>query len=380
MSLPLLVLAALAGLYLQGQWYKRRGLARLRYERRFDRAFAYEGDEAEMLERIANDKATPLPWLRLEALMSSGLRFVRQENLSIASGERLQNHRSLFSLWGYTEIVRRHKVRCVRRGCYDLDTVTMSCGDLFGTAQAVRTERVNARLLVYPRPAPVGELPLPWRGWQGDYAVRRWTIEDPFLTQGIREYRPGDPMKSIHWKAVSRTRELQVREMGHTADRRIMVLLNAALTEDMWGDVSDEPRMEWAIRCVLTLLEQGVSDGLPMGFGTNMGTVDEPARSVRVPPGSGSLQLKEILDAMAKLQLVQVVPLEELLRQEAERLEPAADYVLVTAFVNGKLRERIAALEERGSRVEVLPLGMPPAAAQPVEGRAVREEREEALA
>lgn len=356
MSVSLLVIAALAALYIQSQWYKKRGLSRLSYERRFDRTFCYEGDEVEMLERIANDKAPPLPWLRLEALLSSGLQFVRQDNLSIASGERLQNHRSLFSLRGYTEIVRRHKVHCVRRGCYDLETVTMSCGDLFGISHSVRTERVDARLLVYPRAAPIGELPLPWRGWQGDYAVRRWTVEDPFLTQGIREYRPGDPLRSIHWKAVSRTRELQVREMGYTADRRVMIMLNVAVKEDMWGDVTDEPLIEWGIRCALTLLDRGLADGMPMGFGSNAGTVDEPGRRIRVAAASGNLQMKEILDTLAKLQLFQAVNFYEVLRLEAEVQEDPVDYVVITAFVNEQLRERIRALEERGSRVDVLPL------------------------
>ncbi len=331
-------------------------MARLSYERRFDRAFCYEGDEVEMLERIANDKATPLPWLRLEALLSSGLQFVRQDNLSIASGDRLQNHRSLFALRGYTEIVRRHKVHCVRRGCYDLDTVTMSCGDLFGIAQSVRTQRVESRLLVYPRAAAIQELPLPWRGWQGEYAVRRWTVEDPFLTQGIREYRAGDPLRSIHWKAVSRTRELQVREMGYTADRRIMVLLNVAVREDMWGDVTDEPLVEWGIRCVLTLLDRGLADGMPMGFGSNAYSVDEPGRRVRIPPASGNLQMKVLLDTLAKLQLVQAVNFYEVLRLEEEEQGDPADYVIITAFVNEKLRERVRALEERGHRVELLPL------------------------
>lgn len=356
MSLSLLVIAALAALCIQGQVYRRRGLSRLRYSRKFDRAFCYEGDEAEMHERIANDKALPLPWLRLEALLSSGLRFMHQDNLNITSGDRLQNHRSLFSLWGYTEIVRRHKVRCVRRGCYDLETVTMSCGDLFGFSQTVRTERVDARLLVYPRPAALAELPLPWRGWQGDYAVKRWTVEDPFLMTGVREYRRGDPLRSVHWKATARTGELHVREQGYTADHRIMVLLNVAVTEDMWGEVTDEALVEWGIRCTLTLVERGLSAGMPMGFGCNASSVDEPGRCIRIPAASGSLQLTDVLDGMAKLQLFQTVNFYELLRLESEIPGDPADYVIVTAYMNDKLREHIRVLEEQGGRVDVLPL------------------------
>jgi len=354
MSISLLVAAALAALFLQGQIYKRWGLSRIRYERRFDRPSCYEGDEIELLERLASDKALPLPWLRLEALLSSGLRFPRQDNLTIATGERLQNHRSLFSLWGYTEVVRRHKVQCVRRGCYDLETVTMSCGDLFGMMQTVKTQRVDARLLVYPRPAPMEELPLPWRGWQGDYAVRRWTVEDPFLIQGIREYRRGDPLRSIHWKASSRLGELMVREQGYSADRRIMVLLNVAVTEEMWGDVTDEPLIEWGIRCGLTLAERGLSAGMPVGFGCNAGTKDEPLSRIRLPARSGGLQHQEVLDAMAKLELVQTLNFHDYLQLEAELQEEPADYVILTAYVSEKLRAALQMLEERGSRTELL--------------------------
>lgn len=356
MSVSLLVIAALAALFGQARLYRRRGLSRISYERKFDRAFCYEGDEAQMHERIANDKALPLPWLRLEALLSSGLVFVRQDNLSIASGERLQNHRSLFSLWGYTEIVRKHKVRCAKRGCYDLETVTMSCGDLFGLSQTITTERVDARLLVYPRPASPGDLPLPWRGWQGEYAVRRWTVEDPFLVQGVREYRRGDPLRSIHWKATSRTGELQVREMGYTADRRIMVLLNIADKEDMWGDVTEEALLEWGIRCALTLIEQGLSEGMPVGFGVNAPSVDEPGRCIRLSPASGNVQHKSILDAMAKLQLTQQVNFPEFLRLESEWEEDPSDYVIISAFLSSAMKEQVRRLEDRGSRVQLLPL------------------------
>lgn len=356
MSVSLLVIAALVALFGQAKLFKRRGLARLSYERGFDRAYCYEGDEVEMQERISNDKALPLPWLRLEALLSSRLLFVRQENLSIASGDRLQNHRSLFSLWGYTEIVRRHKVLCVRRGCYDLLTVTMSCGDLFGMSQAVSTQRVDARLLVYPRPARLEELPLPWRGWQGEYAVRRWTVEDPFLIQGVREYRRGDPLRSIHWKATSRTGELQVREQGYTADRRIMVLLNVAVKEDMWDEVTDEPLIEWGIRCALTLVERGLSEGMPVGFGCNAGSLDDPDRCTRIAPSSGNLQHKDILDAMAKLELVQQLNFPEFVRLESEMQGDSSDYVIISAYRSHNLDTQIQQLESRGSRVQVLPL------------------------
>lgn len=356
MSVSLLAIVALVALWGQSVLFRRRGLKRLDYRRQFDRDFCVEGDMVEMQEHIVNDKALPLPWLRLEALLSSGLQFVSQENLSIASGARLQNHRSLFSLWGYTEVIRQHKVRCVRRGCYDLETVTLSCGDLFGISQTVRTDRVNQRLLVYPRSVPVEELPLPWRGWQGEFAVKRWMVEDPYLMLGVREYRSGDSLRSIHWKATSRTGQLQVREHGYTADRRLMILLNIAEKEDMWAEVNEEALMEWGIRCVLTLVEQALAEGMPVGFGCNAPTVDEPEASIRLAPGAGNVHHKQVLDAMAQLKLEQQVHFAEYLRLEGERHEESCDYVLISAYTSPLLEEQMLALEEQGSKVLLLPL------------------------
>ena len=127
----LLIVTALV-LYLQGKLYQWLGLRGVGYRRYFDVPACFQGDEVQLVEVISNRKLLPLPWLRLESLMQSGLRFHSQANLDISSGELFQNHRSLFSLMPYTQITRRHRIRCLKRGCYDLHTATMTSGDLLG--------------------------------------------------------------------------------------------------------------------------------------------------------------------------------------------------------------------------------------------------------
>ena len=54
-------------------------------------------------------------------------------------------------------------------------------------------------------------------GWPvvGSVNVPPWpagtSLEDPIRIAGARDYRPGDPLKRMHWKATARTGELQVR-------------------------------------------------------------------------------------------------------------------------------------------------------------------------
>lgn len=354
MSLPLLVLIGLALVFLQSRLYRRFGMSRLSYERTFSTTACRAGDEIEMIERIANDKWLPLPWLRLEATMPASLRFGSQGDMTVREGIRFQNHRSVFALKPYTEIIRRHKVRCLRRGCFDLETAVMTTGDLFGFAQHSTTLRVGLRLLVYPVPAPVEDLPLPWRGWQGEMVVRRLILEDPFVKQGVREYRPGDPMRSIHWKATARTGKLQVHQLAPTANRKLSILLNIEVNPDMWSDVTDPDLIEWGIRCCLTLVEQCLAQGIPTGFACNGHSIDRDTRTpVHVPPSGGQQQYEKILEEMAKLQLRLSLPfagLMELAQQEE------TDFILVTAHTANGIQDRIAALEGRGASVCVLPL------------------------
>jgi len=46
-------------------------------------------------------------------------------------------------------------------------------------------------------------------------------------TFAIREYRPGDPIKSIHWKLSGKTDKLLVREYGLPVDNNILILMES---------------------------------------------------------------------------------------------------------------------------------------------------------
>jgi len=56
-----------------------------------------------------------------------------------------------------------------------------------------------------------------------EYSMHR-PGSDPSETFAIREYIPGDPLKSIHWKLSGKTDKLLVRELGLPVMRRILLL------------------------------------------------------------------------------------------------------------------------------------------------------------
>ncbi|MFD0868247.1 Uncharacterized conserved protein (some members contain a von Willebrand factor type A (vWA) domain) [Chlamydia abortus] len=336
--------------------YKRKALKHLSVGRSFNKAAVFEGEEVQLVERIANRKWLPVPWLKLESLIHANLQFQKQYNLNISGGQMFQNHSSLFSLMPYTQITRRHYIRCMKRGAYSLDTATLTCGDLLGMQSVFKTVPVSAQLLVYPKTVPMEEIPLPYRSWQGDLLVRRWIMEDPFMINGVREYRYGDSMKDVNWKATARVGTLQVHNRGFTADHRLMICVNFEVSEEMWNAVTDPELIERGISYAATLAEDGIRQGMEVGFGCNGYTVDQPNEAVRIEPVSGQEHLTLLYETMAKLVIECSCEMSAFLEAEAWNGNQNTVYLLITPYVSAKMQDKIHRLESNGNRVEIIPL------------------------
>lgn len=62
---------------------------------------------------------------------------------------------------------------------------------------------------------------------------------DPGETFDIREYRPGDPIRQIHWKLSSKTETMMLRELGAPVVDRLLLLLETSRPAAMGPEVSD---------------------------------------------------------------------------------------------------------------------------------------------
>ncbi|MBD3919152.1 DUF58 domain-containing protein [Paenibacillus sp. PR3] len=340
---------------IQNRVFKIMSLHRVRYSRQFDRRTCFEGDEVALVETITNEKRFPLPWLRVESLLSSSLRFGHDHstNLDISSGQFLQNHRSFFSLMPWRRIRRTHRVTAIRRGCYKLSTVTLSAGDLFGLSADSNTMTFSEQLIVYPQLVLPDDLALPPRSWQGDMSVKRWVVEDPFRRIGVRPYRAGDSLRQVNWSATARTGDLQVHQLDTTADYNVLIVLNVEDHAEVWRTINDVETIEQGIRIAAGTASHLIRNGMEAGFASNGILVDDLQSEVYVPPSGGEPHLYALLETMSMLLVERQLPFHDYLKLLAERLDRPTDLLLLTTYTDDRVIEAIDRLSIEGHRIVV---------------------------
>lgn len=360
-----LLIVTLMILFLQSFLFTAFAYKNLSYGRVFDRTDCFVGDEVELIETIANRKLMPLPWVILESTIHSSLRFHAQENLEVSKGTIYQYHRSFFTILPYMQIRRKHRITCTKRGCFRLNSASITTGDPLGFHKTSRSLHLDAELLVYPEIIDDIDLPKPSR-WLGEMTADDWTMEDPFMFSGTRQYRHGDPLHQIHWKATARTGDLQVHNREHMADQTLMIFVNFDITENMWESITEPERIEHALQYAASFATHLHHAGGAVGFGCNGMDIDVNRESVYLDAGHGQDHLMSIYESIARIVVERSSErFDTFLQREVQRKPQQTDYILLTSFVNEEIELQIEALRQFGNRISLVWLD---------EGEATRDE------
>ena len=179
-------------------------------------ARARVGEDVAVTLSVHNPSRKRLPVMRVEDA------FPAFEDLAIAcesvpgnSGAGVEVHRA-----------------AVHRGVFDGADVKLTTAAPFGLMRTHRTAAVPSRLIVHPAIADVSGFPLPETAAvtaDEALAVARSGAGEVFA--GVRDYRPGDQRRWIHWRTTARTGRLAVREHEEPA-RSPVVLVVAGLGAD----------------------------------------------------------------------------------------------------------------------------------------------------
>ncbi len=348
-----IVLTALLLYVLQYAVYRRFGLRSLTYNRWTEGMDPFEGEEIHMVERVENNKLLPLPYLQVDSAVDPGLKFERHIKIDVKYDQYLK---SMFNLLPYMRITRKHTIKCLKRGIYELDMAIICAGDIFGFETVRETRKFDCRIIVYPRLVGIDRIPFPSHNYIGNFAVRRWIVDDPFVISGVREYQYGDPLNRINWNATARTGQLQVHKNDYSADPGFMIYLNYELDENMWDFVTDMDAIETGISYAASIAQYAIENGIKAGFACNGGKKGNMREWVRLMPEGGSTHLHRMLENMSGLSNRQAVSFGTILKEDSDAGMSGMDIIIITAYVNNTVDEQINYLKMLGNAVEIIRL------------------------
>jgi len=334
-------------------WWNRVSLRRLDYERHFDRRRAFPGEQVKMTVCITNRKLLPLSWLEIRDEVPMALPLV-DGALMPTHAPNIGSLQSVLSLKWYERVTREYDLSCGSRGVHHLGRVKLRSGDLFTLFEEYEERRSDDRLIVFPRIWPMTDLALPTKDPFGERKAHHRLIEDPLRTVGVRDHRPEDGIRRIHWKATARQGELQVRVYEPTATLNLVILLNVTTFEHHWQGVLPE-LFERTISVAGSVATWAIGQKYKVGLVTNgcLARSDQPAR---VPPGRSSGQLTAILEMLAGVTCFPTASIERVLHRESPRLPWGATLLVVTAIVTDGLAEALVNLRDAGRRLALISL------------------------
>jgi uncharacterized protein (DUF58 family) len=182
-------------------------------------------------------------------------------------------------------VVVEARVGALKRGPVSLGPLRVWTTFPFGLTKKSKAFHQETEVLVRPRPAPLRAglvQGVSGKGEQGAM-LRRSRVGEEFYS--LREYAPGDSMRSVAWRSTARLGYAVVREMAVRPSRHLWIMA------DLSGD---ERRVERVLSVAAALCARAVEEGLEPGLALAGGRILEPARA-------GRRHVLYLMDAMARL-------------------------------------------------------------------------------
>ena len=273
---------------------------------------------------IDNAKPIPVPWLRIRFTLPDGISLLDEQDRPRSAFS------DVFAVAGHERIRLRRRMVASRRGRFRLSPVYLESGDLFGLFSAAgHSPPPFGELYILPTLFPAPRFRFDAEAQVG-LAAEPWGRPDLSRPNGLREYRPGDPLRTIDWKASARQLShptdvmygdqrasggLVRRTFDASAHPEIVVVLDITTSELLWRFRPE--RLEAAISATASVIEQATSAGHPVRLVTN--GLPRNYRSMGAPSGTeGRVMPEQAGGLFDRLAQVQPLPTEDLSRVIAD--------------------------------------------------------------
>lgn len=333
-----LAVAVLIVLLVEGHIYKKRVFDSVEYNVTVSTGEVFEDEEIYIYEEIRNNKALPLPYLKVDTELPEGLTFHIVET-DKKTGELKTSYprviHSIFVMRGRQQIRRRWRVRCDTRGTYHLGSVTMLADDILGyhtMAKIFEPGRESKQtIVVLPKAVELAKHFTVSKYTNGDFIVQSGLLSDPLMKAGVRDYSPGDPMNRINWMQTAVHGSLMVNLEEFTNRHQFNIIMNMQardIEKSIPGPPSARVPVELCLTVVASVLDSVSGENIPVRFICNtppeqFGEAhltaatdenDEIGEKIFVSPiYKGKTDMIAALRMLAQLELMISTPIEKML-------------------------------------------------------------------
>lgn len=324
------------------------------------------GETIEAWLTIDNQKSLPAFWLFWQAHIDPGLD-VEGPTCHFKTLSSLSKHELKFRL------------HSTRRGLFRVGPTVVESSGPFGLVRRYLVSSTVDFVTVYPRVVSIvkglaqGQRPI------HQVPRRRSIFEDPSRFSGMRDYRPGDSMRRIHWRATARSGKIQVKLFEPS------VLTGVLLAVDMGthsypltlaSPHKIDPLLEFTLTVAASLGQYVLANDQQVGLISNgtdaasqypqywtggsfhrldqalektkLHSQTSPYQPVEITPAKGHWQDERLLNALARLLPSSSISLPDLLLAELPRLPRSLVLIVITPLLDPALCNTLDSLKRSG--------------------------------
>jgi uncharacterized protein (DUF58 family) len=327
--------------------WSRASLARVRYARSLPMRRAFVGESLEVTYSLTNRKALPVPWIEVRDTVPEKAPPEDEPGRPGGGPGTLLMNRSTSLAW-YERVRWRHRFRCKARGYFQFGPAVLRASDIFGFFPATAEDNSIEHLTVLPKVLPLRDIGLPPQRPFGESSGGSAMFEDLSRVIGLRDYRSGDPLKRIDWKATARTQKLQSRLYDPAATLTMVIALNVSTLEHPWEGY-DPVILERGVTVAASIASFAAEHRYAAGLAVNC-TYPNADRHIWLAPSRNPDYHIRLLEALAMVSPFVVEPLEVILHRRAERLPFGSTVVLVAGYLPEGLHAYLTSSRRAGRR------------------------------
>lgn len=372
---------ALLGVIALSRWFADSWSANLMATRETNRDRVEVGESVAVVIRLANRGWLPIPWLLLEDLLPRAAMVFNPPNLQTL-GRRLQ----LVSFRGKGQKTLLYQLQCHRRGYYQIGPLVAETGDVFGLYRRYRILSEPSYLLALPKVIPLEGFDIASRRPIGEVRMSHRLYEDPTRIAGVRAYQAGDSLNRIHWGATASTGQLHSKV--YEASTIVGATLLLDFHESSFNPKHEPVRSELAVTTVASISGAVCEMGQQVGLITNARDAAERVKQLGwsheqlsqkliatrqfartsaamldendrlrpqvIPTQRGILQLRQILETLARAEKTDGLTFAQLVQETTSRMPASATVIAVLTAVTAETAIALGNLCRRGFAVTAI--------------------------